>query len=315
MTESRRTHLLGLADLSREEITRILDAAEEFSRIIDRPIPSVPALRGWTVVNLFFEPSTRTRVSFELAEKRMGADIVNFTASSSSVNKGETLLDTARNILAMKVDAVVMRHSAAGAPHFLADRIDAAIVNAGDGSHEHPTQALLDMLTIRQKLGKLDGLKISIVGDILHSRVARSDVWGMAKMGAEVTLCAPPTLLPRFVEELPAKITYNLDEALSDADVIYALRIQRERQDGGLFPSIREYTQLYGITQERLRCAKPEAVIMHPGPINRGWELSHDVADDPDRSLILNQVTNGIAVRMAVLFRAAGRDPDTLDRV
>ena len=313
MTESRRTHLLGLADLGKDEITRILDTAEKFSRILDRPIPSVPALRGWTVVNLFFESSTRTRVSFELAEKRMGADIVNFTASSSSVNKGETLLDTARNILAMRVDAVVMRHAAAGAPHFLAERIDASIINAGDGAHEHPTQALLDMLTIRQRFGKLEGLKVSIIGDVLHSRVARSNVWGMSTMGADVTLCAPPTLLPRHGQKLPARVTYSLDEALEGADVIYALRIQRERQDGGLFPSIREYTRLYGITQEKLRRAKPDAVIMHPGPINRGWELSHDVADDPERSLILRQVTNGIAVRMAVLFLTAGRHPETLE--
>jgi len=313
MTERHNRGLLGLSGLSRSEITRILDTAQMFSRILDRPVPSVPTLRGWSVVNLFFEPSTRTRISFELAEKRMGADIINFSASISSVNKGETLLDTARNILAMKVDAIVMRHRASGAPHFLAKHVNVPIVNAGDGAHEHPTQALLDMLTIRQKLGKLEGLKIAIVGDIRHSRVARSDIWGMTTMGAEVTLCGPPTLMPKFGEHLPARITYSLDEALADADVVYALRIQRERQDGGLFPSIREYVQNYGITQERLDVAKPDSLIMHPGPINRGWELSHDVADDPDRSVILDQVTNGIAVRMAVLFLAAGREPESIN--
>jgi aspartate carbamoyltransferase catalytic subunit len=312
MTETRRRDLLGLAGSSSEEITRILDTADRFSQILKRPIPSVPTLRGFTVVNLFFEPSTRTRISFELAEKRMGADIVNFTASSSSVSKGETLRDTARNIEAMKIDAVVMRHSAVGAPHFLSQHIEAGIINAGDGAHEHPTQALLDLLTIRQHFGHLEGLNVSIIGDVRHSRVARSNIWGMATMGMNVTLCGPSTLLPRFTDTFPVRVTHDLDEALSGVDVIYSLRIQRERQQGGLFPSIREYTALYGLTSERLKRAKPEAVVMHPGPINRGWEMDDDVADGP-RSLILKQVTNGIAVRMAVLFLLGGRDPSSIE--
>ena len=308
MTEWQRQHLLGMADLSRDEIAQVLDVADQFAGVMDRPIRSVPILRGWTVVNLFFEASTRTRVSFEIAEKRLGADTLSFAASTSSVNKGETLRDTARNIEAMKIDAVVVRHPAAGAPHFLTNHIDCAVINAGDGAHEHPTQALLDLLTMRRRFGRIEGLRVAIVGDVVHSRVARSLAWGLATMDAKVTFCGPPTLLPRHPESLPATITNDLLEALEDADVVYALRIQRERQDVGLFPSIREYTQLYGINAERLQRTKPEAVVMHPGPINRGWELSDDVADC-GRSLILDQVTHGVATRMAVLYLTAGRDP------
>ena len=312
MTQWQKRHLLGLADLSREEITHILDTADQFVSVMDRPIRSVPTLRGWTVVNLFFEDSTRTRISFELAEKRLGADIVNFSASTSSVKKGETLRDTARNIEAMKIDAVVIRHKAAGAPHFLSRHIESAVINAGDGGHEHPTQGLLDLLTVRRHFRRIEGLRIAIIGDVLHSRVARSNMWGFTTMGAEVVLCGPSTLLPKFTDGFPARVTTNLEEALKGADVIYALRIQRERQASGLFPSIREYTQLYGISRERLERTKPEAVVMHPGPINRGWELTDEVADGP-RSLILNQVTHGVAVRMAVLYLTAGRDARQLD--
>ena len=312
MTQWRRKHLLGLADLSGEEITRILDTADQFLSVMDRPIRSVPTMRGFTVVNLFFEDSTRTRISFELAEKRLGADIVNFSAASSSVKKGETLRDTARNIEAMRIDSVVMRHGSVGAPHFLTHHIEASVINAGDGAHEHPTQALLDLLTLRRHFGRIKGLRVAIVGDILHSRVARSNMWGMTTMSAQVVLCGPPTLLPKHTSEFPATITTRLDEALEGADVVYALRIQRERQAAGLFPSVREYTQLWGITAERLQRTKPDAVVMHPGPINRGWELSDDVADGP-RSLILEQVTHGVAVRMAVLFLTGGRDMRMLD--
>jgi len=312
MRRWHRRHLLGMVDLSGEEITQILDVADQFAGVLDRPIRSVPTLRGWTVVNLFFESSTRTRVSFELAEKRLGADTISFSASASSVNKGETLRDTARNIEAMRVDSVVIRHGSVGAPHFLTQHISSAIINAGDGTHEHPTQALLDLMTIRRHFGRIAGLRVSIIGDVLHSRVARSDMWGLKTMGAEVTLCGPATLLPKHTESFPARVTTNLDAALDGADVVYALRIQRERQELGLFPTIREYTRLYGITAERLDRTAPEAVVMHPGPINRGWELSDDVADGP-RSLILEQVTYGVAVRMAALYLTAGRDPTSLN--
>jgi len=312
MTQWQHKHLLGLAELSREEITHILDTADRFLTVMERPIRSVPTMRGWTVVNLFFEDSTRTRISFELAEKRLGTDTINFSASTSSVKKGETLRDTARNIEAMKIDSVVIRHWAVGAPYFLTRHIDACVINAGDGAHEHPTQGLLDLFTIRRHFGHIEGLRVAIIGDILHSRVARSDLWGMTTMGAEVVLCGPPTLLPKHTEEFPATATTNLDEALEGADVVYALRIQRERQALGLFPSIREYTQLYGITNERLKRTKREAVVMHPGPINRGWELADDVADGP-RSLILDQVTHGVAIRMAVLYLTGGRDIRQLD--
>ncbi len=312
MTKWTRKHLLGLADLTREEISQILDSADQFVSVLDRPMRSVPTLRGWTVVNLFFEDSTRTRISFELAEKRLGADIVNFSVSTSSVKKGETLRDTARNIEAMRVDAVVIRHRSVGAPHFLSRHIQGSVINAGDGSHEHPTQGLLDLLTIRRHFGHIDGLRVAIVGDIRHSRVARSDVWGFTTMGAEVVLCGPPTLLPKHTDNFPAKVTTRLEEALEGADVVYALRIQRERQAAGLFPSIREYSAQYGISSERMERAKPTAVLLHPGPINRGWELTDEVTDGP-RSLILEQVTHGVAIRMAVLYLTAGRDPAQLD--
>jgi aspartate carbamoyltransferase catalytic subunit len=311
MSTWQRRHLLGIQGLDREEVTQILDLADQFVDVMDRPVRSVPTLRGWTVVNLFFEDSTRTRISFELAEKRLGADIINFNASSSSVKKGESLRDTARNIEAMKIDAVVVRHKSAGTPQFLVKHIDAAIINAGDGMHEHPTQALLDMLTIRRRFGRIEGLKVAIVGDILHSRVARSDIWGLTAMGAEVVCCGPPTLFPRHTDSLPSTWTTSLDEALDGADVVYALRIQRERQDAALFPSIREYTSLYGITTERLRNTNDGAVIMHPGPVNRGWELSDEVVD-AENSLVLQQVTHGVAVRMAVLYLTAGRDPGNM---
>jgi len=300
-----------MTDLSRKDITDLLDLAGQFAGVLDRPVRSVPTLRGWTVVNLFFEESTRTRISFELAEKRLGADVVNFSASASSVKKGESLRDTARNIEAMKIDAVVIRHKSVGAPYYLTQQIDAAVINAGDGMHEHPTQALLDLMTIRHHFDRIEGLRIAIIGDILHSRVARSDLWGMTTMGADVVMCGPPTLLPKHTETFPGTWTTDINEALDGADVVYALRIQRERQESGLFPSIREYTQTYGITTDRMKLAKPHAVVMHPGPVNRGWELSDDVVD-AENSLILRQVTHGVAVRMAVLYLTAGRDPGSI---
>lgn len=305
--EFKRRHLLGLEGVTKEEITLILDTARTFKEILRRPIPKVPTLRGVTVVNLFFEPSTRTRISFELAEKRLSADTINFTAATSSVLKGETLKDTARNIEAMKVDIVIIRHSSPGAPHFLAQCLDASVINAGDGAHEHPTQALLDMMTLREKFGTLEGLKVLIIGDIAHSRVARSNIWGLKTMGAEVSVCGPSTLMPREIEKLGIKIFYDLDEALEQAQVLNVLRIQLERQESGLFPSIREYRNCFGITKERLARAKKEFTIMAPGPINRGVEIDSDVADAA-YSLILDQVTNGVAVRMAVLYLLSGGD-------
>lgn len=299
-------HLIGLEDYSHDEIRLILDTADSFKEVIHRPIRKVPALRGKNIVNLFFEPSTRTRLSFEIAEKQLSADTLNFTASASSVVKGESLRDTARNIEAMKVDCVVVRHSASGAALFLSQCFEqAVVVNAGDGWHEHPTQGLLDLLTIRDAFGRIEGLRVAIIGDIAHSRVARSNIWGLQKMGASVVVCGPPTLIPRDIETLGAEVTYHLDDAIRDADVIYVLRIQLERQQGGLFPSLREYSRLFGITPERLIHAKPEAIIMHPGPINRGVELDSAVADGK-RSVILDQVTNGVAVRMAVLYLLNG---------
>ena len=295
-------HLLGIEELEKEEIELILDQAESFKEISERTIKKVPALRGKTVVNLFFEPSTRTRTSFELAAKRLSADTISVASSSSSVLKGETLKDTARNIEAMKVDYIIMRHSRAGAPHMLAKIVSPSVINAGDGSHEHPTQALLDAFTIRQKAGKIEGLNVSIIGDIAHSRVARSNIWALTKLGANITVCGPKTLIPAMVEKMGVKVTYDLKEAVKNADVLNILRIQLERQQRGLFPSIREYAKEYGVNKEVLKkYAKKDIIIMHPGPINRGIELSHDVADGP-YSVILQQVTNGIAVRMAVLF-------------
>jgi aspartate carbamoyltransferase catalytic subunit len=298
-------HLLGLDGVSREDISLILDTADSFREVLEREIPVVPTLRGKTVVNLFYEGSTRTRISFELAEKRLSASPVNFSVSGSSVSKGETLRDTIKNIEAMKIDMVVVRHDAAGVPYFLTQCTDAVIVNAGDGLHEHPTQALLDMMTIRRKLGKLEGLKVAIVGDIFHSRVARSNAWGMRTMGMNVVLCGPPTLLPQHPESLGVPVTDNLEKALDGADVIMLLRLQLERQSSGTFPSIREYRERYGLDLEKLSKLSENVVVMHPGPINRGIELASNVADGPN-SVILDQVTCGVAVRMAVLYLLGG---------
>ena len=296
-----RKDLLGLRDLSKEEIQFVLDTAKSFRDVSLRPVKKVPALRGKTVANLFFEPSTRTRVSFELAEKRLSADTIHIAASTSSIVKGETLKDTANNIESLKIDVLVLRHPSSGAPHRLAPHLRASVINAGDGINEHPTQALLDMFTVLEKKGKIEGLKISFVGDLLHSRVARSNIWGLTKLGAKVTLCAPKTLLPPDVERLGVQVTTNLEEAVKDADVINLLRIQLERQAQSFFPSIREYAKHYQINQTVIKKAKPDVVIMHPGPVNRGIEITSDVLDGP-YSVILDQVTHGIAVRMAVLY-------------
>lgn len=297
-------HLLGLADLDAATLYHYLDTAEEFREVLERPIKKVPTLRGITVVNLFFESSTRTRISFELAEKRLSADTVNFSSSGSSVSKGETLKDTARNLEAMKTDVVVIRHQSAGAPHYLARTLDSIVINAGDGQHEHPTQGLLDLFTMRQRGFAFPGLKVSIVGDITHSRVARSNLYALTTLGAEVTLCAPPTLIPRGIEDLGCRVVHRLDEALEAAQVVMALRIQLERQGAGLFPSLREYHARFGIKPVHLE-RYPHLCILHPGPINRGVELSSEVADSPN-AVILDQVTNGVAVRMAVLYLLAG---------
>ncbi|MBN2413776.1 aspartate carbamoyltransferase catalytic subunit [candidate division KSB1 bacterium] len=306
------SHLLGLEGVPRSDIQLILDTAVSFKEILSRDIPKVPTLRGKTVVNLFYEPSTRTRISFELAEKRLSADTVNFSSSTSSAKKGETLRDTIRNIEAMNIDMVVVRHSAAGVPLFLTKCVDAAIINAGDGMHEHPTQALLDLLSLREKFGKLEGLKVAIIGDITHGRVATSNIFGLKSMGAEVMVCGPKTLIPRDVDQFGVQVTYNVDEAIEWADALNVLRIQLERQDSGLFPSIREYHAEFGITLERLNRAKKEITIMHPGPINRGVELDSNVADS-DFSIILQQVTNGVAVRMAVLLLLSGVEASGLN--
>ncbi len=304
-------HLLGIRDLLPGDIHLILDTARQFKEVLQRPIKKVPSLRDITIVNLFYENSTRTRISFELAEKRLSADTINFSASGSSVSKGETLLDTVNNILSMKVDMVVMRHSATGAPHFLAQHIPAAIVNAGDGINEHPTQALLDALSITEKLGTLQGKKIAIIGDIMHSRVAMSNIYLLTKMGAEVTLAGPPTLIPKHIKDsFGVNVTYSVEEALKWCDVANVLRIQLERQNQVLFSSLREYNQAYGITRKLLDTIDKEILIMHPGPINRGVELDSDVADS-GQSLILDQVENGVAVRMAVLYLLSGRKDST----
>jgi aspartate carbamoyltransferase catalytic subunit len=300
-------HLLGIEPLTAGEITLILDTAEGFSDIATREIKKVPTLRGKTVVNFFVEPSTRTRSSFELAEKRLSADSLNFSTSTSSLVKGETLLDTLRNLEAMDPDFIVLRHSEAGAPHFLARHGRTPIVNAGDGAHEHPTQALLDAFTIRRHKERFAGLKVAIVGDILHSRVARSNVYLLTKMGATVVLCGPPTLLPRGAERLGARVTFRMDEAIEGADVVMMLRIQRERMKGGFFPTLREYATFYGLDAQRLKRAARDAIVMHPGPINRGVEIMGDVADG-EASVILDQVRSGVAVRMAVLYLLAGGD-------
>ncbi len=300
-----RKDLIGLYDLSKEEINCILDTAAEFKKVSERKVKKVPALRGKTVVNLFIEPSTRTRMSFELAEQRLSADIINISADSSSLKKGESLLDTAKNIEALQVDLIVLRHSASGAPNFLAKRIRPGVVNAGDGAHGHPTQALLDIFTIRERKGRIEGLNVSIIGDILHSRVARSDIWGLLKLGANVTIAGPATLVPREFESIGVRVCDNLKEAVENADVINLLRIQHERQRAGFFPSTGEYARIFGLGKESLKYIKPDALIMHPGPINRGVELDSALADGP-QSVILEQVTNGLAVRMAVLFLVAG---------
>jgi len=300
-------HLLGIRDLTKTDIEKILQTAEQFKEVLQRPIKKVPSLRDVTIVNLFYENSTRTRISFELAEKRLSADTINFTASGSSVSKGETLLDTVNNILSMKVDMVVMRHSASGAPHFLAKHIPAAIVNAGDGINEHPTQALLDAFSIKNAVGGLEGKKIAIIGDIMHSRVALSNIYLLQKMGAEVTVAGPPTLIPTYMKEaFNVRVEYNVKKALEWCDVANVLRIQLERQNQVLFSSLREYSIAYGINKKLLDSLSKKVVIMHPGPINRGVELSSDAADS-DQSIILQQVENGVAVRMAVLYLLSGR--------
>jgi len=300
-----RKHLLDIESLSPEEIITVLDTARAFKAVGERAIKKVPALRGKTVINLFIEPSTRTRISFELAAQRLTADIINFSAEASSLKKGETLKDTARNLEALNADIIIIRHSATGAPHFLSRFLNACVVNAGDGAHEHPTQALLDTFTIREKKGKIAGLNVTILGDILYSRVARSNIWALLKLGARVTLCGPSTLVPRVFEQMGCRVTYDVNEAIADADIINLLRIQHERQRKSMFPSLIEYASLFGLNKARLARTRPDALIMHPGPINRGVEIDSDIADC-GRSVILDQVTNGLAVRMAVLFLVNG---------
>jgi aspartate carbamoyltransferase catalytic subunit len=301
-----RKDILGIKDLTVDEINLILNTAESFLEISTREIKKVPTLRGKTVINLFFEASTRTRTSFEIAGKRLSADTVNITASTSSVVKGETLIDTARNLEAMNPDVIVIRHSAAGAPHLLARLVKQSIINAGDGAHEHPTQALLDMMTIKEKKGKIAGLKVAIIGDITHSRVARSNIYGLSKMGAKVVLAGPATMLPRDIEQMGVQVYTKLEDAIIDADVVMMLRIQLERQKQNIFPSLREYSQHYCLNGRNIRLAKKDAIVMHPGPINRGVEISPDIADDPVYSVILDQVNKGVAVRMALLYLLTG---------
>ena len=308
-TPSLGKDLVGLEPLSAEQIVLILDTAEAFKEVSERPIKKVPALRGKTIVNLFFEASTRTRISFEFAEKRLSADTVNVASQGSSVSKGETLVDTARNLEAMRIDMVVIRHPASGAAKFLGERIRSNVINAGDGKHEHPTQGLLDLLSLRDKFGKIEGLKVAICGDVLHSRVARSNIWGLLKLGAEVAVCGPPTLSPPGLESLGVKVLHRIDDAIQWADALNVLRLQLERMEGGFVPSLREYNRVFGVSRERLERAPREVVVMHPGPMNRGVEIDSDVADGP-HSVILPQVTNGVAVRMAVLYLLAGGGPD-----
>ncbi|KAA3606995.1 MAG: aspartate carbamoyltransferase catalytic subunit [Calditrichaeota bacterium] len=307
-------HLLGLEGVSQNDLITILDTANSFRQILERPVKKVPTLRGKTIANLFFENSTRTRVSFELAEKRLSADTVNFSASGSSVSKGETLKDTVRNIEAMKIDMVVCRHSSPGAAKYLTECLDSVIINAGDGSHEHPTQGLLDIMTLREKLGDLEGKKIAIVGDIAFGRVALSNIYGLKTLGADVMVCGPSTLIPRNIEELGVKVSYRVEEAIEFADALNVLRIQLERQNGtGLFPTLREYNRFFGVSKERLKI-NPDVLILHPGPINRGVELDSDVADG-NSSVILEQVTNGVAVRMAVLYLLSGGQEVTDEQI
>ena len=297
--------LVGLEDLSGDQIISILDTAEPFKEISERRIKKVPVLRGKTIVNLFFEASTRTRVSFEFAEKRLSADTVNIAASGSSVVKGETLVDTARNLEAMRIDMGVMRHGSSGAARFLAERIPSSVINAGDGQHEHPTQALLDLLTIRDHMGRIEGLRVCIVGDVLHSRVARSNIYGLLKLGAEVAVCGPPTLVPPAIQELGVTVFTRIEEVIEWAGVLNVLRLQLERMHGGFVPSLREYNRIWGVSSQRLDAAPRDVLVLHPGPMNRGVEIDSDVADGP-HSVILNQVTNGVAIRMAVLYLLAG---------
>ena len=301
--------LVGLENLSREQLLTILDTAEPFKEISERRIKKVPVLRGKTIVNLFFEASTRTRISFEFAEKRLSADTVNISSTGSSVVKGETLVDTARNLEAMRIDMVVIRHGASGAARFLAERIPSNVVNAGDGWHEHPTQGLLDLLTIRDRAGRIEGLRVCIVGDILHSRVARSNIYGLLTLGAEVAVCGPPTLLPPAPDELGVKVFTRIEEAIEWADALNVLRLQLERMQAGYVPSLREYNRMWGVSTQRLEAAGRDILILHPGPMNRGVEIDSDVADGP-HSVILDQVTNGVAVRMAVLYLLAGGQPE-----
>jgi aspartate carbamoyltransferase catalytic subunit len=307
-----RKDLLDIQSLSKEEIYEFLDTAVPFKEIFMRSVKRVPSLRGKTIVNIFLEPSTRTRTSFELAAKRLSADVINITADRSSFVKGESLIDTFNTLLAMKADAFVMRHSSAGAAHFLAEQIPVPVINAGDGAHSHPTQALLDLFTIRENKGDLAGLKVAIVGDITFSRVARSNIWALNKVGAEVRVAGPATLIPRGVEQIGARVCRTVEEAIDGCDVVYMLRIQRERQDSHFFPTIREYYRLFGLNKERLALAKKDAIVMHPGPINRGVEISDDIADGPN-SRIHDQVTNGVAVRMSVLFLLATPQKQTAE--
>ena len=303
--------VLGLEELSVEEILGVLEIASRFREVFDRPVRSVPVMRGRTVVNFFHEPSTRTRISFELAEKRLSADIVNFSSTTSSFTKGETLRDTAENLAAMKIDMLIIRHGSAGAARYLADLLKCSVINAGDGAHEHPTQGLLDIMTMRQRHGDLRGKKVTIIGDIAHSRVARSNIWGLTKLGAEVTLCGPPTMVPSSLARLGVNIEFDLKKAVADADVLNVLRIQLERHSSNSFPGNREYHRMYGITEEVVRTLKPEAIVMHPGPMNRDVEISSKVADGP-RQVILDQVANGVAVRMALIYLLSGGDPGAL---
>ena len=303
-----RKHLLGLEDLSREEILGVLNTADSFSEVSTRSRKKVPALQGRIVFNLFFENSTRTRTSFSLAAKRLSADVQDFSAAVSSLSKGETFIDTAKNIEAMGADVMVVRHPTPGAPHLLAQHVKASVINAGDGAHEHPTQGLLDLMTIRRAKGRIEGLTVGLVGDISHSRVARSNIWGLLKLGARVILCGPPTLVPRAMERLGCEVAHHLDDILPECDVVNVLRIQFERQERGLFPSVAEYSRFYGVTRERLSRAKKDVLLLAPGPINRGVELTPEVADGPN-SAILDQVTNGLAVRMAVLYLCTGKTP------
>lgn len=312
ITRDDKRDLLDLESLSAGEITDILDTARSMRQVIDRPIRKVPTLRGRTVANLFFEPSTRTRLSFEIAEKRLSADSINFSAAGSSVSKGETLRDTVRNIEAMGVDFVVIRHQSSGAAHFVARQVRASVINAGDGTHEHPTQGLLDVHTMRERWGAIEGLTVAIVGDVAHSRVARSNIWALTKLGARVVVCGPTTLIPVEIERMGVTVRHRVEEALEGAHVVNILRVQRERLESNLLPSLREYSLFFGVTLDRLRAARPDVMIMHPGPMNRGIEIAQEVAEDP-RAVILDQVTNGVAVRMAVLYHLSGGDAGLAD--